>query len=72
MSGSTPELGSWDAKKALVLGNTAHPQWVGEVPIGTDTVVEYKYLIVDTNGNPVTWEVRTSNVRLLEALPSFF
>lgn len=72
MSGSTPELGSWDAKKALVLGNTAHPQWVGEVPIGTDAVVEYKYLIVDTNGNPVTWEVRTSNVRLLEAFPSFF
>lgn len=55
VSGGTSELGNWNASGALVLGNGIQPQWVGDV--NASGVVEYKYLIVDSSGNPVVWEV---------------
>jgi alpha-amylase len=56
VSGSTPELGSWDAAKAFVLGNGSQPVWTGDINV-TGKDVEYKYLIVDAKGSPVVWEV---------------
>jgi len=60
--GSTPELGSWDPKKALPLDTQAkdYPKWSGSVRISADTLqaaslVEYKFVKVDGRDN-AQWE----------------
>ncbi len=50
--GNIPELGEWKPENALLLGNSDHPKWEGNIKISPDnTEIEYKYCILDGNTN---------------------
>ncbi|MEO1518338.1 MAG: 4-alpha-glucanotransferase [Bacteroidota bacterium] len=51
--GNIPELGNWDSKKALLLGNEKHPRWSGDISVRPTGSIEYKYGI----HHPETGEV---------------
>jgi hypothetical protein len=56
--GSTPELGLWDIKKCIQLRTSGdrYPSWWTDIDIqsGGQQKVEYKYVLLDANGN--RWE----------------
>ena len=57
VTGATPALGSWDPKKAIRMSDAEYPVWSATVEatdITPDT--EYKFLIVDKDGEVVAWE----------------
>jgi len=57
IAGSAKSLGNWAEKKAVPLGNPAHPQWLGEVSIDiTEFPVHYKYLVQNEKGKTEFWE----------------
>ncbi len=45
--GSLPELGGWNPKKPLLMGNTDHPLWLGSVASLPAQPFNYKYGIYD-------------------------
>ncbi|EAW11709.1 putative glucan 1,4-alpha-glucosidase [Aspergillus clavatus NRRL 1] len=57
--GSIPELGSWDATKAVALSATkysaSNPLWFVTIDLPAGKSFEYKYIRKQTNGN-VKWE----------------
>jgi alpha-amylase len=59
ISGSTSQLGSWNAANAIELsavGYTAqNPSWSGTVTLPAGTSFQYKYIVVSNSGQ-VTWE----------------
>ncbi|MFH9657727.1 CBM20 domain-containing protein [Streptomyces sp. NPDC017248] len=57
VSGSAPQLGSWDPAKAVPLGTTAsaYPQWSAGVRLPVGATVQYKYIKRSPTG-AVTWE----------------
>ncbi|SDT05525.1 alpha-amylase [Paenibacillaceae bacterium GAS479] len=56
ISGSIPELGSWDVSKAIGPGSSAsYPTWTVTAQLPAGTVVQYKALKKDASGN-VVWE----------------
>ena len=61
VSGSAPQLGSWDPARAVPLGTTAsaYPHWAASVQLPVGTTVQYKYIKRSPTGT-VTWE-STSN-----------
>jgi 4-alpha-glucanotransferase len=61
--GSSKNLGAWDEKKALSLGNTNYPQWQGEVRVPvSDFPVHYKYLIKNELDKVGFWEKSTDRI----------
>lgn len=48
MLGNTPELGSWDASKPVLLGNKNYPIWQATIPAPQTSDIEYKYGLYDT------------------------
>ncbi|MFJ7152700.1 CBM20 domain-containing protein [Streptomyces sp. NPDC100445] len=57
VSGSAPQLGSWDPAKAVPLGTTAsaYPHWSSSVQLPVGTTVQYKYIKRSPTGE-LTWE----------------
>ncbi|KAF2769699.1 alpha-amylase [Teratosphaeria nubilosa] len=59
IAGSISQLGDWDTEDAIALSaskyTNSHPLWSVTVYLPARTVVEYKYINVDSNGD-VTWE----------------
>lgn len=57
--GNVPELGLWDPEKSIgpMFNQVLHsyPTWYYDVNVPADTELEFKFIIVDQNGN-VTWE----------------
>lgn len=58
-SGSVAALGSWDTDDAVALSasqyTTSNPLWSVTVALAPNSVVEYKFIKVDSTGT-VTWE----------------
>jgi len=58
--GSIPQLGSWDASKAVALSATKYtssdPLWFVSVGLPAGQAVKYKYLIKAQDGSVVVWE----------------
>ncbi|KAI1333966.1 carbohydrate-binding module family 20 protein [Xylariaceae sp. FL0016] len=57
--GSVSQLGSWDTSKAIALNadkyTSSNPLWSGTVTLPAGLAVQYKYIVVGTDGS-VTWE----------------
>ncbi|KAI1863995.1 uncharacterized protein JN550_009274 [Neoarthrinium moseri] len=57
--GSIPALGSWDTSKAVAFSassyTSSNPIWTGSVTLPAGTAIQYKYIVVNTDGS-VTWE----------------
>jgi hypothetical protein len=53
--GDAPELGAWNAQRAMKLAPTAYPTWSGSVMLGQNRSVQFKFIKMDSGGN-VTWE----------------
>lgn len=53
--GNIPELGSWDAARAVQMSSAAYPVWSVTQQLPVPTAVEYKYIRKDAGG-AVTWE----------------
>lgn len=60
LSGSIPQLGSWDAAKALPLSAGKYterkPAWYAFERLPVGAVAEYKYFLKAGDGKAVTWE----------------
>ncbi|TGJ85214.1 hypothetical protein E0Z10_g3547 [Xylaria hypoxylon] len=57
--GNTSQLGNWDTSKAIALSasqyTSSNPIWSGSVTLTPGQSVQYKYIVVNTDGS-VTWE----------------
>ncbi|MGW0396040.1 carbohydrate-binding module family 20 domain-containing protein [Streptomyces sp. NPDC003042] len=53
--GSVPALGSWDPAHAVPLDAHGYPTWSAEAVVPSDSPVEYKYLVKESDGT-ITWE----------------
>ena len=53
--GDRPELGAWDATKAVALGSSSYPTWAGSVSLPRNAQVQYKFIKKDGAGH-VLWE----------------
>ncbi len=61
--GNAEVLGSWNEKKAVLLGNSGFPHWMGEVQVAAgDFPVRYKYLVQDETGETLFWEKSPDHV----------
>ncbi len=66
LGGNLPELGAWDAEKALLMDEVAANEWRVQVGLPGGAAVEYKYGICDpARGGVVDWE--SGENRVLEA-----
>ena len=55
--GSDTALGGWDERRAVKMDDGAFPLWRADVALKShDTVLSYKYAIMDPDGRIVTWE----------------
>lgn len=58
-SGNVAALGSWNTASAVALGasgyTSSNPLWAGTVNLAPNTVVQYKFIKVDSAGT-ATWE----------------
>lgn len=55
--GSTPSLGSWNPTAAIVMSDSNYPVWTATIEgKGLLPSTEYKFLILDKEGNVVAWE----------------
>lgn len=52
--GNIEALGNWDTSKAVAL-SASNPIWSGTVTLQAGEAIQYKYIILDTDGS-VTWE----------------
>ncbi|OTA96435.1 carbohydrate-binding module family 20 protein, partial [Hypoxylon sp. CO27-5] len=66
--GNVTALGNWDSSKAVTLSSSSYtssnPLWKATVNLPAGQAVQYKYILVDTDGS-ITWEAdpsRTYNV----------
>ncbi|TAQ89169.1 hypothetical protein B7494_g2562 [Chlorociboria aeruginascens] len=59
ISGSVSQLGDWDSDNAVALSaseyTSSDPLWSGTVSFPAGTVIQYKFINVDSSGS-VTWE----------------
>lgn len=53
--GNIPELGSWDAARAVQMSATGYPVWDVSLPLSVPSTFEYKYIRKNSTG-AVTWE----------------
>ncbi|KAI1111228.1 family 15 glycosyl hydrolase [Nemania sp. NC0429] len=57
--GSVDKLGNWDTGKAIALSassyTSSNPIWTGTVSLSSGQVVQYKYIVVNSDGS-VVWE----------------
>ena len=59
VAGPTEALGKWDPKKAKIMSDADYPVWTATFKAeGISADTEYKYLIIDAEGNVVAWEGR--------------
>lgn len=57
LCGSAPSLGNWDPAKAIDMSDFAHPEWIATVDArGLSPDTEFKFVILDHDGNVVAWE----------------
>ncbi|KAL3533414.1 hypothetical protein ACH5RR_006935 [Cinchona calisaya] len=66
--GSEPVLGSWNAKKGLLLSpyhQDGELIWSGSVPVPAEFECEYSYYVVDEERNVLRWEVGNKRKLLL-------
>ncbi|GAX85202.1 hypothetical protein CEUSTIGMA_g12622.t1 [Chlamydomonas eustigma] len=56
ITGSTPELGSWDAKKGLHLCWGPGHRWTGKIQVPLKAPIDMKVLICSDNGDAPIWE----------------
>ena len=73
VSGSLPELGKWDEKKALPLSPGSGEHWEKEIDLKDPVEFDYKYFLKDEIGN-IHWEFginRTCQIKG-EALKAIF
>jgi hypothetical protein len=70
VAGSVPELGSWDSSKALKLTWNSGNVWEGDLRLaGTSTQpIEYKFVVVDSEGHAQRWEGGANRVLKTEQL----
>ena len=55
--GGATVLGNWDPAKATVLSDFGYPEWTATVEArGLAADTEYKFVIIDKDGNVVAWE----------------
>ncbi len=65
--GSSPELGRWDYKKALVMNYQAGGFWVCEINLESNTdQLEYKYILKDEHNNFLQEEGKSRVIKLAE------
>jgi len=62
--GNIEELGNWNAHKALMLSNEAHPLWSGSVALNSGLSIEYKYAIFDPEKDQIVHLEAGDNRRL--------
>lgn len=55
VTGSLPQLGSWNPDSALPLSSAGYPTWTVAVALPPNTAFEYKFLRKETDGS-VVWE----------------
>ena len=56
-------LGGWDPKKAIPLNDANFPEWEINIPLADIKVpFEYKFLVIDANGNVAGWEAMNNRV----------
>jgi len=69
VAGNTPALGGWDIHKAALMDNSVFPEWKVTVSlVGSETPVEYKFVVVDAETmKVVAWE--NGENRVLYQLP---
>jgi len=60
LSGSLPQLGSWDPFSALLLSSDDYPEWNVTTAIATNQGFEYKFLKI--KDEQVTWEAGDNRV----------
>lgn len=51
--GNVEELGNWDPRNPLLLGNEAHPVWTGSVALQSGLTIEYKYGVYDPEAKKI-------------------
>lgn len=61
--GSPPQLGQWDASKALKLDASAYPQWSVTLEHPTDEPLSYKF--IKKSGASITWEAGPNHTSTL-------
>lgn len=54
--GNLPELGGWDVRQGVVLGNENYPQWTGTVRLAQPAAAEYKYVWRSRQEGDPIWE----------------
>lgn len=53
--GNTPELGNWDAAKAVKMTPSVYPTWKVTTSLAQDAKVEFKFIKKASSGSPI-WE----------------
>lgn len=56
LSGNVSSLGCWEPKASIPMHFTADDMWVADTVLPGGSVVEYKYLIVNQNGEIMRWQ----------------
>eukprot|EP00193_Tetraselmis_chui_P006793 CAMPEP_0177757202 /NCGR_PEP_ID=MMETSP0491_2-20121128/3517_1 /TAXON_ID=63592 /ORGANISM="Tetraselmis chuii, Strain PLY429" /LENGTH=395 /DNA_ID=CAMNT_0019272837 /DNA_START=409 /DNA_END=1596 /DNA_ORIENTATION=- len=59
--GSTPSLGSWDLAKAPSMSWSEGDMWSTKVALNQCDVVEYKYVLVGSDGHATAWQEGSNN-----------
>lgn len=60
--GSVPELGNWILSNGAPMSWTDGDMWQAEVEIPAGGIVEYKYVIVNQNGDALSWQAGNNSV----------
>ena len=63
LTGSAPELGEWDPKRAIEMNDFAYPDLIAEVPVLLSHFpFEYKFFVRDETRGPLLWEAGPNRV----------
>ncbi|KAJ3968011.1 starch binding domain-containing protein [Lentinula raphanica] len=55
ISGSIPELGSWDTDDSVALSAADYPVWTLTIDLPANTLFDYKFIRKETDGS-IEWE----------------
>ncbi|KAH7872135.1 glycoside hydrolase [Lentinula edodes] len=55
ISGSIPELGSWDTDDSIALSSADYPVWTLTIDLPANTLFDYKFIRKETDGS-IVWE----------------
>ncbi|MEZ4952462.1 MAG: 4-alpha-glucanotransferase [Saprospiraceae bacterium] len=59
--GNIPELGDWDLRKPILLGNENYPLWSTAISLNSEKDIEYKYGIYSVKEKKVQWLEKGGN-----------